>query len=137
MIKLGKVDRKFYKSLPDKEKILLGNSKNFHTILCNKIKAGIIGFIPSKLSKKEGFIQIVLSEKFRRKGIAKKAEELLVKKHKLRKLYATIASSNLISIKAHKKFGFKPVSQNVVKKLRKKGLLKEDSIRLVKKFKLS
>jgi len=132
-MKLAKFDKKFYNNLEDKEKILI-NKGIFYTINLGNKKVGIVGFIPSKFSDKQGFIQIIIKQEFRGKGLLEQAEDLLAKKHELEYLFATIKKDNIASIKSHKKAGFKKI--NIFKRLFliKKGLLQTNEVRLYKKY---
>lgn len=134
IIKLKKFDKEFYENLKEKEKIAVNDSRKYHTIIYNRKKVGIVGFLPSLKNKKEGFVQIILDKKFRGKGFVGEAEELLAKRHKLKILFATIEKANIPSIKAHRRMGFKILDECRLKKLIKMGLLKKEEIRLSKIF---
>lgn len=71
---------------------------------------------------------------YKGKGIAKIAEDLLVRKHKISKLYATIDKNNIASIKSHLKLGFIYESEGELIKLRKNGYLKHKQVRLYKLY---
>lgn len=146
-IELKKFDKKFYESLFQKEKIAVKENGKYHTVIFNKEKAGIVGFLASMKNKNEGFVQIILDRKFRGKSMLAdavashrgksmlaRAEEMLAKKYSLKKLYATIEKTNLASIKSHKKAGFKMIDKERLKKLREMGLLKEEGIRMEKNY---
>lgn len=132
-IKLVGFEREFFETLKDKENIKLAENGIYYTILCDNNRTGVIGYIPAK-SADSGFIQIVLSPEFIGKGIAEIAESLLAQKHQLKLIYATIKKENIQSIKSHEKAGFVPIAEKELENLRKKGFLKENEIRLEKKF---
>jgi RimJ/RimL family protein N-acetyltransferase len=134
MIELKPFDKEFYESLPEKEKIEIKENGKYHLILSAEGKAGIVGFIPLRTSDEEGFIQIILLEKFRGKNILKDAEGQLVRKYKLKRLYATVDDDNLASIKSHEKIGFEKLPNEKLEELRNKNFLKENQIRLVKDY---
>ncbi len=130
-IKIGEFDQEYFDNLEERDKVLFTEKGFFHIILCDKQKAGIVGFIPSKFPENSGFVQIIISPEFRGRGIVNIAEYLLAQKYKLKILYATIKKENVASIYAHQKSGFQKIED---KKLRKKGLLKENEIRMKKVF---
>ena len=134
MIKLNTFDKEFYESLPEKEKIGMNEKGKFCTIIYKNQRAGVVGFIPLKTSKKEGFIQIILLKKFRGKGIVKEAEEMLAKKYKLKKLYATIDDDNIISKMAHEKIGYEKLPNGRLNELKQRGFLKEYQSRFFKNY---
>ncbi|VVB80242.1 Acetyltransferase (GNAT) domain protein [uncultured archaeon] len=134
MIKLSRFDKKFYESLPEKEEIYFVKEGKYYTLFFNTRKIGVVGFTPVKNTKEDGFVQIVLLKEFRGKGLVEEAEMKLVKRCKLRKLYATIQKNNLASIKAHKKIGFKILPKEKIEELREKSFLKPDQVRLEKVF---
>ncbi len=133
-ISFDKFSEEYLKTLLGFQEILVSRSGVYHTILKNNRKVGIVGYIASKFSGDSGFVQIIIDPNFRGQGIMEIAEDLLVQKYNLRKLYATIRKDNLISIKAHQKIGFKMVSDGKLDELRIKGLLKENELRLEKYF---
>lgn len=136
-IKLNKFDKDYFKTLNGHEEILLVENGIYYTILCNNKKAGVVGYVPTKFSKDSGFVQIVIDSDFRGQGLVRAAENLLVQKHNLKTLYATIKKENIASIRAHQKIGFKIIDNKNLKELRKKGLLKKNEIRLKKYYKPS
>ena len=134
-MQLIKFDNQFYESVPDHEMMAFpSKNSSYYTILVNRKKVGIVGFIPAKFPEHAGFVQILLIPEFRGKGLVKQAEDILVKKHKIKTLFATIKKSNLASIKSHKKIGFREISKEQINNLREKGFLKDDEIRLVKNY---
>lgn len=133
-VKLFDFCEAYFKTLKEQKEICFDKKGFYHTILYKNEKAGVIGFIPTKNLENSGFIQIIIEENFRGKGIVKISEDLLVKKHKLKVLYATIKKDNIQSIKGHKKIGFKMINEKKLQKLRELNLLRENEIRLEKKI---
>lgn len=133
-INLDKFDKEYLKTLDGHEKILFVENGIYYTILYNNKKAGIVGYIPVKFPKCSGFIQIIIDTNFRGQGLVKIVEDLLVQKHDLKNLYATIKKENIASIRTHQKIGFKIVDDKKINELRKKGFLKENEIRLEKEY---
>jgi len=131
-MKLKKFDKQFFESIGGHKKILITRNGKYHTIFLDNKKVGVIGFIPAKFPKNTGFVQIVIVPEFRGKNLVKQAEDLLVKKYKLKELYATMKEDNIVSIRAHQKIGFKILSKKRINLLRGKKLLEKDEIRLVK-----
>ncbi|MFA4890635.1 MAG: GNAT family N-acetyltransferase [Candidatus Paceibacterota bacterium] len=133
-VQLKIFDKKYIKSIEGYTEILLKKDGIYYTIMVNRTRAGVVGYIPAKTYGR-GFVQIVIEPKFRGKGILKIAEDMLAKKHELDRLYATIKKTNTRSIKAHLKAGFKKFSKRKLDLLRKEDLLKKEDIRLVKEYK--
>jgi len=132
VIKIVPFDKEYFMNLKEHKKILLNNDGIYYTILYNDERAGVVGFIPITSLKKTGFVQIIIDPKYRGKEIVRKAEDLLVQKHNIQRLYATIKENNVASIRAHKKIGFKIIDDNKLIDLKRKGFLREDEIRLEK-----
>ncbi len=133
VISLEKFDKKFYESIRENKKIVVNENGKFYTIVYKNKKAGIVGYLPS-IKKSEGFVQIILLKKFRGKNLVKMAEEKLVKKHHLKKLYATMNKDNIASIKSHEKIGFKKLPMEKIIELKQKRFLKINQIRLFKNY---
>lgn len=134
-VKLLDFDSEYYRNLEDRDAIIPpSNNTVYHIIEVNGFRAGIVGYIPLKKDISIGFIQIILKPEYRGKGILSIAEELLVKKYNITKLYATIKERNIASIEAHKKVGFIQEDKNVIEELRKLGYLHRDQVRLFKEF---
>jgi hypothetical protein len=133
-ISLSSFDLKFLKSIKDWKNIGYAPEKwpgKYYTIMYNNKKAGIVGFITMKGIY---FFQIAIHEKFRGLDLLKKSADLLVKKHNIKKFYATIWLDNKASYLAHIKAGFKEINSSEKNKLIKAGLLEEGSTRLYKNF---
>lgn len=133
-IELDEFDKNYFETLDGHKQISLVENGIYYTILCDNQKAGIVGYIPVRFSKNSGFVQIVIDTYFRSQGLVKIAEDLLAQKHNLKILYATIKKENVASIRAHQKIGFKIIDDKKLSELRKKSFLKEDEIRLEKKY---
>jgi RimJ/RimL family protein N-acetyltransferase len=133
-IKLDKFDQDFLATLDQCGEVMITDDGVYHTIFCDGEKAGIVGFIPAKFPAHAGFVQIILAPEFRGKGIVLLAEDLLVKKYKLKILWATIKKDNIASRRAHEKTGFTILDDNKLDELRKRGFLEESSIRLEKVY---
>lgn len=133
-VKLNSFDKKYFKTLSGHEKIQVAEKGIYHTILRNNKKAGVVGYIPSKFSKNSGFVQIVVDPYFRGQSLPKIAEDLLVKKHNLKNLWATIKEDNVASLRAHQKAGFKMVDDKRLSALKRMGLLEENETRLEKEY---
>lgn len=135
IMELQDFDQKFYKSIDGHDKILVKKQGIYHTVIVVGRKAGIVGYIPTKIPKHAGFVQIAIASGFRGKGLVQQAEDLLARKYNLKELYATIKKTNIASIRAHQKAGFKILDDKDLNNLRKRGVLKNNEIRLVKKYK--
>lgn len=133
-VKLSKFDEKFFKTLSGHEEIAYRKEGKYYTILYDGNKAGIVGFIPGK-NKDTVFAQIVIHPDYRGKQILKSAYDLLVKKHKIKILYATIKKNNIASSKSHINAGFKKLDEREMKQLRDLDFLENDEDRYVKLFK--
>jgi RimJ/RimL family protein N-acetyltransferase len=107
------------------------NKGKFYTIVNgNGHKVGVIGYIGGK-EDGSGFLQIIVDPKHRGKGVFKLALDKLIKQENLKKLYSTIHTSNLPSIKAHLKYGFRFIDETILQKLRELGLLDKDKTRMI------
>jgi len=132
-ITLAKFDKNFLKTIKDYRKIHLAPKEAIcYTITKGNKKAGIIGF----KTKEEGkhFLKIGIHQDYRGQGIFKEALKLLMKKHKIKRIYSTVAVANLASVRAHIKAGFKRLPKKQEDILKTKGLLLKRNMRLVKKF---
>lgn len=133
-IELKDFDKDFFETLSEREEIFMSKKGIYYTIMCDGAKAGVVGYIPVGTSGVMGFAQTVLSPEFRGKGLGGIAKELLVKKHSLKTLLATIRKGNFASIRANEKIGFKMLSEEKMAELREKGFLKEEDIRMEKHY---
>ncbi len=133
-IKLDEFNKEYFETLYGHKEILISEEGHYHIILCDNKKAGVVGFVPAKSPEPSGFVQIVIAPEFRGKGIVKVAEDLLAQKYNLKIMYATIKKGNIASIRAHQKIGFHMLNDEKLSKLRKKGFLKENEIRMEKTY---
>jgi len=133
-VKLSAFDKEYLDTIEGQDKIVFVESGTYYNILCDGKNAGVVGYVPAKFPDNAGFVQIVIDLHYRGKGIVAIAEGLISKKHNLKILYATINKSNVASLKAHTKSGFKTIDENKLIELREKKFLKEDEIRLEKKI---
>jgi RimJ/RimL family protein N-acetyltransferase len=133
-IELQDFDKDFFEKLSGKEEVLISPKGVYHTIFCDGEKAGIVGYIPVGTSGEAGFPQTVIAEEFRGRGLGGLAKELLVKKHNLKTLFATIRKGNIASLRANEKNGFKILSEEKMTDLRAKGFLKDTDIRMEKHY---
>lgn len=130
-LRLQPFDRHFLMKIEGCKNLKIDKKKGvYYTIKQGKKKVGIIGFIKAK----GYFLQVAIHQDYRGKGLLKKAVGLLVIKHKIDKLYATIKQSNHQSISAHRKLGFRQLPQRYLTNLKVKRLLPESCTRLVKSF---
>jgi len=132
-VKLTDFDNCFLQTIKDYKKIHLNPADGvFYTIVFDGKKAGVIGFKQKENGKH--FLKIGIHQNFRGKGVFQKALLLLVKRHKIKKVYSTVALANTASIKAHRKLGFRKIPKSYEEKLKKSGLLLKRNIRLVRTF---
>ena len=122
-------DPDFYNSLPGKDMIEISEKGTYKTIFVDGEKAGIVGFIPSKILDM-AFFQILIDPKFHGQGLTKEAEEMLAREYGITEMIATIKKGNIASIRAHEKAGFRYIPESELKEIREKGLLKNDEIRM-------
>jgi len=135
VIRLGKFDVNFLKKIKDYKKIHLDSKKCVcYTIYENNKKVGVIGFFLTKTKARNYFLKIGIHQNFRGRNLFKKALYLLVKKHKINKIYATIALTNKKSISAHRKLGFRKIPSWKEEDLKTKGYLLKQNIRMVKSW---
>jgi len=127
-ISLTKFDNTYFKSLPesDRKKIILDLRYPFFTINKGDQKVGICGALHNM------FFQIIVDQKFRGQDIVRKVSNEIMKKLKVKQLFATIDVENIASYKAHLKSGFKELSESKIKELKELGKLKNNQTRLVK-----
>ena len=136
-VTLGDFNQEYFDSLPDTDKIVapaFGQEDFYHTVYVEGQPIGIAGVIPSKKLPDTAFMQIVLTPDWRGKGLIEPVYEKLTELHDLKTLYATIDNDNKNSQLAHKKLGFKPLSDDKIADLRARGLLASDAIRLEKEI---
>lgn len=131
-ISLIEFDNVFFKSIEGYKKIYLNLERDVcYVILKDRKKVGIIGFSKSNNTY---FLKMGIHQDFRGQNILKEALKLLVKKHKIKKIYATIKESNITSIKSCRKLGFRKIPKNREILLKKNDFLKENEIRFVRSF---
>ena len=133
-INLTKYDHKFCKTIKDYKKIHLDQSEGvFYTIMHNDKKCGVIGFTMKNTTNY--FLKIGIHQDFRGLDIFKKSLTLFARKHKIKKIYSTVARANIPSVKAHKKIGFRRIPLRIENRLKAEGSLLKRNIRLVKSIK--
>ena len=126
-------DGEFLKAIKDYKKVHLDQDEGvYYTIMSDGLKAGVIGFKIKESGK--NFLKIGIHQDFRGQGVFEKSLKLLAKKHKIKKIYSTVAEANIASVRAHKKIGFKLIPRSQEKILKEKGLLLKRNVRFVKTF---
>lgn len=133
MIKLAEFDKDFFETIQNYKKIHLNPKEGlFFTIIKGRQKVGVIGF---KLKENDNFfLKIGVHQDFRGQDIFRDALYALAKKYKIKKIFSTIAKTNVASIKAHQKAGFARISEEEEEELKKRKLLLKRNIRMVKTF---
>lgn len=132
-VKLATFDVSFLKRIKDYRKIHLDPEDGiFYTIILGGKKAGVIGFKTKETNLH--FLKIGIHQNFRGQGIFEKALNLLAEKHKIKRIYSTVALTNIASVKAHEKIGFKRIPKREEDELKEKKLLLKRNIRMVKFF---
>lgn len=130
---LSKFSKSFLNTIQDNHWI--GRTDNprliIRTVRDNDIKVAIVGLYHT-YSKYEFFLIIAIHHNFRGMGYLEKITDLISKKFKIRKLYATIKKKNKCSIKAHKKAGFKRIGKDLECELKENGFLQNDEVRFFK-----
>lgn len=134
IVKLIDFDNDYFKTLKDKEIMIMMNEGKYYTITFDNKKVGVIGFIPSNDHNGSGDVQIIISPESRGKGLVKLSEDFLAKKHNIKTLYITLKKNNISAIKAHEKAGFNLLDNFRLTSLISTGAIKDDEIRLVKKY---
>ncbi len=127
-------DLNLYKKISKKDQQLSHidtQSKIRYTIYFNDEPCGFIGAIPHE---NYAFVQIVILPKYRGKGILELSYKELIKKYKFKTLFATIYKSNIQSIKAHMKIGFKELSKKELDHLITIRKISRYQTRLFKKY---
>lgn len=87
------------------------SKEGFVAIENNKI-VGILGFTKRYFKDSDYLDEVIVDKKYRKKGIASalvKKLELNAKKRKSRRIFSSTESKNKISLKFHKKLGYKKV----------------------------
>jgi len=131
-------DNKFYNSFDDKNEIKVSLTKgNYYTILIDGVKIGIVGYIGpfERRNLKSGLVQILIKDEFRRKNLLGKIYKKLVFQDHMNCLFASIKENNIISIKAHKKIGFRKINYKLENQLIKSNKLRTGWVRLIKIYK--
>jgi RimJ/RimL family protein N-acetyltransferase len=130
-VSLAPFDREFFETIPNRQRVHPPNEANnmvqYRTILANGEKAGVIGML---LARNDcGLLQDVLVPEWQGHGVLRPALRLICKELQLRKVLATIKTTNLRSRQAHEGIGFKPFGADAMKQMRKSKWLPEDSVR--------
>ena len=136
-LQLLPLDQEFLETIEGHEGVIIDEKGVYHVFSVDHEPAGIVGFIPLKDKTSEGnqgFVQIAISNKFRGKGLVRKAEDLLAEEHDLIVLYATIDEKNKASVAAHLKAGFEPEDPGKVEWLKQNGMLQKNEVRLRKDY---
>jgi len=136
-IQLLPFDQEFLETIEGHENIVIDKAGVYHVFSVDSEPAGVVGFLPLQDRQSEGrqgFVQIVISNTYRGKGLVQKAEDLLAQEYDLIVLYATIDEKNKASIQAHLKAGFELENPGKVEWLKQSGKLKKNQTRLKKDY---
>ena len=131
---LAPMDVNFLKSIKDYNEMYYKEHKknHYYTLICNGKKVAIAGLL---LEHNTPFFQIAIHQNYRGQDLLQTCSDLIVDKHNLDILNATIEHNNISSIKAHKKVGFEMYHKQKIDWLIKNKKLEEGQIRMFKKYK--
>jgi len=75
---------------------------------------GFVGYIRNPVMKAKG-VQVYLVPKYRGKGLATRAEDMLAEQLGVESWYAAVSETNEASQRAHKRAGWRPAQRVLVK----------------------
>jgi RimJ/RimL family protein N-acetyltransferase len=111
----------------------IGKKEKVYKIIRNNTEVGFVGLRPTKAEDADkGFVSIFIKPEFRGQKLAEQAYDALVRRLKLKELFATVVKTNKSSVNAHKNAGF--LVHPKTEYYKKIGTLRKDEIRLFKKY---
>ena len=132
-VTLKPFDKSLYDSFPELERALVADPEKgeWFTAHVGDKPVGLVGTLPKG---KSNFIQILIRPENRGHGLTGPVEDALAAHKKIDRLYATILPTNVASLKAHHKAGFKEISDAQRNVLLLLGKLSPLEIRMTKDY---